>query len=320
MRFLVFAAAFLALQACSSKKIASGDPDSQAESQLFSLPGSCVQGVLAPNGKRAAALCTLSDRKDPQQIYEFDLGKKTYRRVTWQDGKIGSVDWLSDDRLVYDSNTDELKEAPFFGLAPEKIGSEVYVSDRYGTQIDRWTERMGEDGNVAATKIDDRLLFVSRRGSSLVVFIRDQQGAFRPVSPLTPSRKFSPALIGRQAAWLEQDEDGKTVSLRLQGRATPERWLAKNLKSLRGVRGGWLLAEVNDNKTGSSVWFIKTDLSCEKPVWLGQEVLAFADASASPAQLLLTVQDKAQQRLLLKSVSPDSFSCSEDRVPAKVNP
>ncbi|HRO66516.1 MAG TPA: hypothetical protein PL182_03020, partial [Pseudobdellovibrionaceae bacterium] len=198
MRPLLFLCCFLAvLFGCSSKKIATDESSGYSGPQLFSFPGSCAQGVLSPDGKRAAALCTIAGQKESAQVYEFDLAKKSYRRVTWQDGKIGSVDWLNDDRLVYDSNTDELKEAPFFGLPPEKIGSEIYVSDRYGTEIDRWTERAGEDGHVASTKTDDRLLFVSRRGSSLVVFIRDQQGAFRPVSPLTPSRKFSPALIGR---------------------------------------------------------------------------------------------------------------------------
>ncbi|MBX3040570.1 MAG: hypothetical protein KF789_07690 [Bdellovibrionaceae bacterium] len=319
MKFIFALITLLALQGCSSKKVASDDVTSGG-AQLFSLPGTCSQGVLSPNGKRGAALCTISDQKESPQIYEFDFDKKSFRQVTWQDGKIGSVDWLNDDRLVYDSNTDELKEAPFFGLTPDKIGSEIYVSDRYGTEIDRWTERMGEDGNVAATKVDNRLLFVSRRGSSLVVFIRDQQGSFRPVSPLTPSTKFSPALIGRQAAWLEMDEGGKTVSLRLQGRATPERWLSKDLRSLRSIRDGWLLTEVNENKTGSSVWFLKADFSCEKPVLLGQEVLVFADASLSPAQLFLTVQDKNLQRLTLRGVASDSFTCSEDRVPAKVNP
>lgn len=315
MKFVFVALAFLPLLSCSSgqksKEIIPTDG-----ANLFDFPGSCRHGVLSPNGQRALALCERDSKR--LQIHEFDLQKKTYRQVTWQDGRIRSVDWMNDDQLVYDSNTDELKEATFSGLPMEQIGAELYASDRFGTRIDRLTERFGEDSQVFSAK-DGRLLYLSHRGSSRVVFIRDQNANFRPVSPLTATEKFSPALLGRQAAWLEKSEEG-VLGLRLQGRPAPAEWQARDLRSLRSVGNGWLIAEVNSNRTGSSVWFTSSDFSCERPVWLGQELIAYADASASTSRLLLTFEGRSRHRLAIQDLPANSFTCTPEAPASTISP
>lgn len=317
MNKLLIVLLYIFVASCGSKSKESEVKADLSKLQLFSFPGSCGRGVFSPNGNLILALCTLTSDRKGQQIYEFDLQKKSYRRLTWQDGQISSMDWLDDETLVYESNTDELKEALFSGYTTDQVSSEIYSSDRFGTTIERWTERIGYDGSIASLQ-NNGILYVTRRGSSLVVFRRNKDGTYQPVSPLTSEKKWTPAFSQGQIAWISQDEKTGLASLQLKGKDPTRRWQGKDLRSLRGTQQGWVITEVAENKSSSTIWFVKTDLSCERPLWMGQELVTFADVSSQKNRLVLTVLQNEDERLVLKDLDQASFSCSDDKASFKI--
>lgn len=318
MKFWFFLPLIFWIGCSSAKKSTNFVETPNLATQLFSFPGSCSRGVLSPSGKRVAGICQPANKTQGHQIYEFDLNSQTYRRLSWQDGQIGSVDWLTDDSVIYDSTTDELKEAPFSGIEESKVGSEIYSSDRFGTKIDRLTERPGRDSDVSSSRNNGGLLYVTDRGTSHLVFLRQADGTLQSASPSSSNHKFAPAAHGNEIAWLETDLKTKKISLKIQGKPAPERWADRDLRALRSLPTGWLLTEVHANQSGSTAWFLSADLSCERPLWMGQEILVFADASPSTQQLLLTLETPGLSRLSLKTLDPMALACSAEQSSAKV--
>lgn len=90
------------------------------------------------------------------QIYIYDLYNLTERRVTFQDGDCRDPLLLKNSpRLIYSSNTDELKENPLLfepKAEPKEVSSakamEMYLSDLSGADIIRLTDRKGFDAST----------------------------------------------------------------------------------------------------------------------------------------------------------------------------
>lgn len=90
------------------------------------------------------------------QIYIYDLYNLTERRVTFQDGDTRDPLLLKNSpRLLYASNTDELKENPLLfqtGIESKEIAAgkamELYLSDLSGADVVRLTDRRGFDGSA----------------------------------------------------------------------------------------------------------------------------------------------------------------------------
>ena len=111
---------------------------------------------------------------DESQLFFFDLEKNKAKPITFQRGLIQNG-FVSDQKLYYSSNTDELKESPealrkFLQRLPSSVRNEalfhipfgpqeLYRSLIDGTSIERLTENKGFDGFPALLPDGNTLVF-----------------------------------------------------------------------------------------------------------------------------------------------------------------
>ncbi|MBX3033025.1 MAG: hypothetical protein KF865_03805 [Bdellovibrionaceae bacterium] len=310
------------LGGCKSKPVSPAHQLSQAakgpaknlphDIKLLFLKGSCERGVFSPDGRSALALCTQPEGPALPQLYSVDLGGFSEKRVTWQDGSIGSADWLENDLLVYASTTDELKEIPFLPTKPppEEIPSDLYISDRVGDSIDRLTKRIGFDGDLSYWPRGKEVLYVSRRGKDDLIQRINGRGKSAIVYHSRGRSVRSPAgLANGQVAWLESSPDGSGVDLRFSGMKEP-RLRGRRLLSLRPAPGGQAVIAVESFADGSArVLLVGAPASCERTLAEVPLDLRAADGSLNPPRLLLSVTTGTQGVFALKELPGEGFSC-----------
>lgn len=325
--------AFFLLAACSGKKATPENPPAlpappqqakSAQDYFKWMKGSCDRGVFSPSGRKVLMICSGRDEASATQIYEYDLITAQERRLTWQDGSIGSVDWLDEEHFAYASTTDELKEIPFSAKKPDtdEIPSEIYTTDRAGNEIRRETNRVGFEGDLSVHHAQHAVLFISRQSQSYAVMrLTTDHRIVTSVNAGKAVRRSPVSLNKGPVGWLEssgtsdgvnfQTSSGKGVSTRLKDRM---------LVSVRPFPTGdaWLVVE-NDGKKGSRVLWV-TPKDCEKTIYETPDDLRFVDASLSPyPRLLLTVVEGANRRLVMKDwPSMKDVSCAAPAEEAKV--
>jgi Tol biopolymer transport system component len=174
--------------------------------QILTPDESCVRGVFSPSGQKVLALCE-GAQHSAAQLYELDLEKKKQRRVTWQDGEISSVDWISNDDVVYTSSTDELKEIPFAAkkLAVGETPGDVYRSDIFGEKIQRLTNRSGYDGDLSVHPKTKEVFFVARTPSEhQIMKIGFRKSAVTVIKGGKEERMSPVVLADGILAWIEK--------------------------------------------------------------------------------------------------------------------
>lgn len=303
------------LLACGGKKVTSENPPAMpvpAPQQVKSAPdyfkgmiGSCDRGVFSPSGRKILMICTGRDEALSTQIYEYDLVNHVERRLTWQDGAIGSVDWLDEDHFAYSSTTDELKEIPFSTVKPDtdEIPSEIYTTDRVGHEIRRETNRIGFEGDLSVHHAQHAILFVSRQNQNYgIMRLTTDRRILTSVAPGKAVRRSPASLSQGPVAWLESSAKEGGANLEMHdGRKQSTRLKDRTLVSARPFPNGeaWLVVE-NDGKKGSRVLWV-TPKDCEKTIYETPDDLRFVDATlTSPPRLLLTVVEGPRRRLILK--------------------
>lgn len=157
------------LIACSSKKIEPKANQNKISKNQFDLPAVIEQGTNEqPNfykdGEKFLFISSnRANHKNPQ-IYEYALSTKTERRITFQDGKVQNPAYLTTDWIVYDSTTDEIKEAI---LEKNKASSEIYLSDLSGDQIFRLTDRQGLDQRPITAQKKEKVIYYIQQDNNL---------------------------------------------------------------------------------------------------------------------------------------------------------
>lgn len=170
---LLAAVLFASTLGCSASQKApsasSGlSPESSVASKGFLSPtisGDCHSPRWSPSGQRLLYLCNLRAGHEADQLYMYDRLRGTEQRITWQVGEIVGHDWVSEDRILYSSTTDEMKELLFRSGTGETAGSDVYFSDLAGENIQRITDEPGEDRLLRWDPGTSRALVLSRRGT-----------------------------------------------------------------------------------------------------------------------------------------------------------
>jgi Tol biopolymer transport system component len=147
------------------------------------------------------------------QIYEMNLQRNKERRITFQDGQVRNPIYISDNSIIYASNTDEIKE----NLTEDGVIADVkdyppldlYESDLYGNDIERLTHSAGYDDEPNyIPEPRPHLLFTSKRNENLGIFKYDfKTKATTPVLFEKGKDRWSPAISNspRQMVWLEKD-------------------------------------------------------------------------------------------------------------------
>ncbi len=116
--------------------------------------GDSVHPRFSPDGTKLIYASKMRSEHAKSQIYELDLIHNKERRVTFSDGDAFDPSYINDSEIIYSSTTDDIKENYFskaiVGEAKviEFPGSDIYRSDRYGSEIIRLTEQPGFNGEA----------------------------------------------------------------------------------------------------------------------------------------------------------------------------
>ncbi len=172
------------------------------------------------------------------QIYEMDLTKNKERRVTFSDGDAFDPSYVSDTEILYASTTDEIKESPFINktINKEFPPSDLYMSDRFGSEILRLTQQPGFDAEAVFVTHPAKpfILFTSYRGDLMGVYRMDLKHLL--ISLISAEgekeRRFptiSPDM--KQIALIEKDKKTSEQSLMLFTMK------GKKLEALKGGEG-----------------------------------------------------------------------------------
>ncbi|MGZ3743501.1 MAG: TolB family protein [Pseudobdellovibrionaceae bacterium] len=181
------------------------------------------------------------------QIHEYDLTMQKDRRVTFQDGEILSIIPLENERILYSSTTDEIKEQPFAtGGDPRYPKSEIYYSDLFGNEIDRLTNSPGFDGEMLYVPEKKQVLFTSLRSGTPGLYWLDL--TTKKVLPFQvdkerPQRSPSLSPDGKTLYWIEENPGDKTQNIIKATFLGKDRTVVKNLK---GVINSVLLNHRNE--------------------------------------------------------------------------
>lgn len=207
--------AVLPLVACSSKRTAStpatAAPKNIGDYQFVPTTGDCHEPRWSPNGDRVLYLCALRTGHDADQLYVYDRIRGTEQRVTWQVGAISGHDWVDNDRIVYSSTTDEMKERLFRVNSVEAgTGSDVYLSDLMGENILRLTDEPGEDRVLRWDAGVSKILVLSVRAGQPRARWIALNGRSSPAD--LPSEACQPRLLIGEAPLRQIDIRGRLVA------------------------------------------------------------------------------------------------------------
>jgi Tol biopolymer transport system component len=220
---LALTCGLLSLSACSHKKTSArdgwagtGNPQLAKDLDLSSPLGAKLTSVgenesprLSPTGNEFLFLSSHRPTHPQPQVYVYDLGELSEKRVTYQDGQCDSPLFVNEaGDIVYASTTDEIKERPALLLKDHssETPSELYFSDISGSRIRRLTRHPGYDGDP-----------VMKPNSHSLYFSQEQDGAKRILQLNLSSAKdalvlakkgvsienFSPSPSGKNWLWLE---------------------------------------------------------------------------------------------------------------------
>ncbi len=190
--FLLFG--FLVLASCQSKKphVEQLDVERKAVMLPSKIPGldkdilqatslgNSSDPFFSPDSNKILFISRNRPHHDQGEVYELDLAEKKERRLTFQDGENYSPTYLTPQKILYLSTTDEIKEFPdairkqfnqadnpelFPGYRLDR--TEIYVKNLETDEIQRVTNHPGFDGFVYSFS-PERLFYQSLRGQDLV--------------------------------------------------------------------------------------------------------------------------------------------------------
>lgn len=212
MKNFLFLAVLVVVCGCQSKSV------STKAAALNGYPQNVGAAPLLTGGASRSAVYSLDgskiyfiskNRRDHRnsQVYEYDIGNLSERRVTFQDGEVLSVAGGPEQKIFYASTTDEIKEQPFVkDTDPNFPRAEIYYSDPFGDQIERLTETPGFDGEMIYVDSKKSLLFTSSRGGLPGIYwFHPEKGVtpFQVGSKSARSAALSPD--GKYVYWVEED-------------------------------------------------------------------------------------------------------------------
>lgn len=252
MRFFFLSGLCIALLACQSK---SKKPELPAEiDYLKSKDASVVlsQGhnesaVFSTDGEKIFYVSKNRNGHRNTQIHEYDLTMQRDRRITFQDGEVLRIFPLENDRLLYSSTTDEIKEQPFVvDLDQRYPRAEIYHSDLFGNHISRLTESPGFDGEMLFVPAKKQMLFTSGRHGALGLYWLDlTTDKVHPFQFELTRPQRNPALSpdGKTLFWIEEDLIGNRQNIVSSAVTGKNRTV---VRSLEGVIHNVVLSPKNE--------------------------------------------------------------------------
>ena len=174
----------------------------------------------SPDGTKLVYSSSGRQNHKGSQIYEMDLTRNKERRVTYSDGDAFDPDYVSDSEIIYASTTDEIKESPFINKNFDRNypPSDLYMSDRFGSEILRLTQQPGFDAEpvFAPHPTKPFILFTANHGDLLGIDRMELKNlAVSPVSATAEKERRFPAITPdhKQIIYVEKDKKTQEQSL-----------------------------------------------------------------------------------------------------------
>lgn len=286
----------------------------------------CRRPSLSPRGRRLLAICDHQKTHAHPQLYVIETATGENRRITWQDGEVTEALWIDEGRIAYASTTDEVKERLFREESPlpKDPPTEIYLSDLYGNEIIRLTDRPGFDGEM--TLENTELSYVSVRAGKREVWRRNlatPKAAAAQVSLRNQSIHFPVALPQKRWLWLSTPEPTAEENFTLGWFAKsepPTKEITRPIR-LRRTSGGQGVLILERLEKGDRLHWLSADWKCLKAIWSEEARLSSADLVESPEPLLaLGRVSPTGSRLQLVKLPPETLSCAVADDSPKMNP
>ncbi|WP_413292552.1 hypothetical protein ACLSU7_14195 [Bdellovibrio sp. HCB185ZH] len=307
----------------------------QKDIKQITFQGDNERPRFSANGNRLIYASRGRGHQKNLQLYETDLNRNKERRVTYQDGDAFDPSYISEMEMIYSSTTDEIKESPFLNRNPSKEfpPAEVYMSDRFGSDILRVTNQPGYDGEAFLMPHPTKpsVIFTSRRGDVTGIYQSDLKSGF--VSLLaaeTGKDRRSPTLSPEKSrvAFIETNLETKQQSLQLVDIRTKQTAL---LKSDEGqyrdlffaprppARLFYSILRKGEKKNQIEVYNLET--KCTQVVFKGTDSLmypAVSNESNERVAFTRTFQDKKQ--IYIVALPDEMGPCLADPNATKIEP
>ncbi len=335
MRLSLFTLFFLgAMQLSCAHKSATKDlltPDflvSQGTKQLTFL-GDNERPRFSADGEKLIFTSRARPHHKQAQVYELQWKKNIERRITFSDGDAFTPTYADDSTIIYASTTDEIKENPLQNknFDRENPPSELYLSDLFGTEIERLTHQPGYEGEPAFWnwQTKDFLYFSSHRGELKGLYrldLKTKQVIF--VSVEKNKEKRSPALTpdGKNLAWIEIDNNKKTQSLMMANNMGKMPQLLKenegtyqdlSLGPETPARLYYSIVRKGEKKSQLEVYDI--DNKCTRVIFKSTDSL-YSPTLSKQNKLAFTRDFQGKKQIYLADLPADLGPCLEASVPA----
>lgn len=180
---------------------------------LFTKVGENFSASFSRDGKKIIYCSKKRTTHSHSQVYEYDIEKNIERRITYSDGDSFNPRYISNDEIIYESTTDEIKEHDITSsLALESPPTEIYLSDLRGNDIQRLTRNAGFDGNAFFDATHGDIFYSSiRKGERKQINNKNE-------STFLKSKEADityPAIInkGRNVCWIEEKASDHKMSI-----------------------------------------------------------------------------------------------------------
>ncbi|QLY25078.1 PD40 domain-containing protein [Bdellovibrio sp. KM01] len=304
----------------------------QKDIKQITFQGDNERPRFSANGNRLIYASRGRGNQKNLQLYETDLIRNKERRVTFQDGDAFDASYISEMEMIYSSTTDEIKESPFLNRNPSKEfpPADIYMSDRFGSDILRVTNQPGYDGEAFLMPHPTKpsVIFTSRRGDVTGIYQSDLKSGFVSLLAAETGRdRRSPTLSPEKSrvAFIETNLETKQQSLQLVDIRTKQTVL---LKSDEGqyrdlffaprppARLFYSILRKGEKKNQIEVYNLET--KCTQVVFKGTDSLmypAVSNESNERVAFTRTFQDKKQ--IYIVALPDDMGPCLADPNAAK---
>jgi hypothetical protein len=313
MKFISFMLLTFLIVSCSSKKVVTesfSNNEKPAERLSFLNDCSLVDTSIS---EFWILLCQREPHPQRSELYEYSLLFKTFKRLTYQDGRIDEMAVIGIDDIIYTSTYDEAKEKFLEVSQGSRPGTDLYLRRRTITDFKRITKDEGSDHSLFWSKELKALLFVnsSPQGHTIRKLTSDEK-VFN-LTKASPRALISPiTLSDGSLLWIERDVPSQRSFLFKRSAKTREtRALISSTSQLIWVRpqvgqsSVWLAFST---QTGTELWSFDLDRGCFYPR-LANQVKWTRFQLLDSQQVELSVENSGRTRLARYNLNKTPETC-----------
>ncbi|MFN8846435.1 MAG: hypothetical protein ACK5V3_06700 [Bdellovibrionales bacterium] len=303
----------LSLLSCSSKKVTTDSMtqnEKSFERHAFLNDCSWVDNSIS---EFWILLCQKDPHPQRSELYEYSLLFKTFKRLTYQDGRIQEMAVIGIDDIIYTSTYDEAKEKFLEVSQGSAPGTDLYLRRRTVTDFKRISNDEGSDHSLFWSKELKALLFVNSSPKGHIIRKLTTDEKIFNLSKPSPRPIISPiTLADGSLLWIERDESNQRSLLFKRSAKTKEsRALVSSTTPLIWIRpqvgqpSVWLAFA---NQSGSELWSFDLDRGCFYPrlmtdkKWTRFQLL-------DNQQVELAIEDSGRTRLVRHNLNKPPETC-----------